>query len=127
MKNLLHNDYVILISRVIVGIMFLIVGVSKLTDPVEAFANEIGNYQLLPEFLINFMALTIPWIETVTGLLIMLGIRIKANSFIIAALLFVFTLGVASAMARGLNIDCGCYSNIKAQPVGWKKSVKIHF
>ncbi len=120
-NKIIQNDFFLLFSRIIVGSMFLAVGISKLSDPAAAFANEIGNYRLMPQFISNFMAVTIPWIETVTGILLILGIRIKANSFIIGSLLFVFTISVASAMLRGLNIDCGCYSNIKAQPVGWKK------
>lgn len=119
--KIIHNDLFLLACRVIVGGMFLAVGISKLSDPAAAFANEIGNYRLMPQFISNFMAVTIPWIEVVTGILLILGVRIKANSFIIGSLLIVFTISVASAMARGLNIDCGCYSNIKAQPVGWKK------
>lgn len=121
MKKIIHNEYFLLISRIIVGAMFLVVGISKLSEPTQAFANEIGNYRIMPDIVVNFMAIIIPWVETISGILIILGVRIKANSVIIGALLFVFIVAVGSAMARGLSIDCGCYSNIKAQPVGWKK------
>lgn len=120
-KKVIQNEYFILVSRIIVGTMFLVVGIGKLTNPAGAFANEILNYKLVSEIIANFMAVTIPWIEVITGILLILGIRIKANSLIIGSLLIMFTSGVALAMAQGLSIDCGCYSNIKAEPVGWRK------
>lgn len=91
----------------------------KIFEPAK-FANEIGNYKLLPEVILNFVALILPWIEVISGLLLIAGVRIKANSTIIASMLIIFIFGVASAMARGLSIKCGCSSS-NAQVVGFPK------
>jgi len=49
------------------------------------------------------------------------GFWVRANATMIGIMLVVFIIAVASAMARGLNIDCGCFGNTDATPVGWKK------
>ncbi len=120
MKNILQNEYLGLIVRIIVGAMFVIVGLAKIADPV-LFAKEITNYNLMPDFSINIFAIVLPWIELISGLLLIAGVRIRANAVIIGAMLIMFIIAVASAWARGLNINCGCFSHIAQETVGLKK------
>ncbi len=119
-NNILDNSFVVLLARIIIGLMFVIVGVGKIAHPAE-FADEIANYQILPNFFINIAAITIPWIELIAGILVIFGIKQKPSATIILLMLIVFTSGVAVAMAKGLNIDCGCYSQIASQQVGIPK------
>lgn len=119
MKNLFSNKYIILVSRLFLGFIFLSFGMSKISDPV-AFAKEIGNYDLLPIFSLNFFAIILPWIEIVIGILLILGIRLKANALIGAILMVIFIIMVAIAWARGLDISCGC-SSAFPQKVGLPK------
>jgi len=107
MEKVINNPYLDLISRVVVGLVFVIFAVEKIADP-KFFANEIGNYNIVPNSFVNIIAIVLPWIELVAGLLFISGVKIKANSILLSALLLVFIIGVASAMARGLDISCGC-------------------
>lgn len=120
MKNILQNEYLGLIVRIIVGVMFVVVGLAKVADPV-LFAKEITNYNLMPDFSINIFAIVLPWVELISGLLLIAGVRIRANAVIIGAMLIMFIIAVASAWARGLNINCGCFSHIAQETVGLKK------
>ncbi len=120
MKNVFGNDYVILISRIIVGMLFIVVGTGKIADP-NLFTKEIANYRIFPELLVHWTAIAIPWIEVVCGLMLTAGIRLRANALIVAAMLVAFNFMVASAWIRGLDINCGCYSNIAKQTVGLPK------
>lgn len=120
MKSILGNEYFIFVARLIVGAVFIVVGVGKITDP-NLFAKEIANYRMLPELLINSIAIVLPWIELICGLLLILGVRLRANASVIFILLLLFNIMVATAWARGLNIDCGCYSKIAKQTVGLAK------
>lgn len=120
MKKILDNPIFILTARLILGFLFVIVAIGKIYEP-GAFANEISNYNILPQQLVNISALILPWLELIIGILLISGVRVKANSIIAAILLIAFIAAVASAMARGLDINCGCYSNIKAEAVGWPK------
>lgn len=115
-----NNPYLSLIARIIVGTMFIVVGVTKILDP-KGFANEIGNYDLLPTYLLNIPAIILPWIEFVVGFMLLIGIKVRANSFIAGILLIIFTIGVIIAWARGLDISCGCFSAIKEEKVGISK------
>ncbi len=119
MKKLLENQYLSLIARVLVSWIFIYAAIGKIADP-QTFSKEISNYALFPMFLINISAIGLPWLELFTGILLLLGIRIKANSIITGGLLVVFIIAVLSAMFRGLNINCGCFSH-KIVYVGWTK------
>ncbi len=120
MKKILENDIVQFVVRFALGFLFIAVSVGKVAAP-GSFANEIGNYLLFPEFSLNIIALTMAWLELLIGFLLISGIRVKANAFLVSVLMVVFNVLVLTAMVRGLDINCGCYSNIGAQKVGWTK------
>lgn len=119
-NKILNNTIVVLFARIVIALMFVIVGVGKISHP-EEFAREISNYQILPLILINPMAIFLPWLEVITGMMILFGIQIRANAIIISAMLIVFTSAIIIAVAQGLNINCGCYSQIASQKVGIPK------
>ena len=114
------NPYLGLLARLIIGIFFIVVATGKIADPLH-FSGEINNYDLLPDKIINIMAIALPWLELVSGLLLIFGVRIKANSALLIAMLFVFTLAVSIAIMQGLDINCGCYSAVEERKVGWSK------
>lgn len=118
--KILNNTILVLFARVVVALMFIIVGVSKITQP-EEFAREISNYQLLPIIFINPLAIILPWLEVITGMMILFGVQIRANAIIVTSMLIAFTIAIIIAVAKGLSINCGCYSQIAAQKVGLPK------
>lgn len=118
--KIVNNTFLVLFARTVVALMFIIVGVGKIAHP-EEFAREINNYQILPLIFVNPLAIFLPWLELITGMLILFGIQIRANALIVLGMLIVFTTGVAIAVAKGLSINCGCYSQIAAQKVGIPK------
>jgi uncharacterized membrane protein YphA (DoxX/SURF4 family) len=75
----------------------------------------------MPDFLINFLAIAFPWIELVAGILLVFGISVKENSAIISGLLVVFIIAIGISLARGLDIDCGCFGTIDGSKVGLLK------
>jgi uncharacterized membrane protein YphA (DoxX/SURF4 family) len=115
----LNNKYLSLILRVAVGLVFLIAGLGKAADP-ASFAREMQNYQIIPFALINIMALIMPWIEIIVGIFLIAGVRIKANAAIASGFMLIFIIAIGSAMLRGLNINCGCFSGHTVL-VGWPK------
>jgi uncharacterized membrane protein YphA (DoxX/SURF4 family) len=95
--------------RLALGGLFVYTGVIKLADP-TAFAVEIHNYQLFPA-LAPLLAGSLPEVELAVGTAIVLGPRpwLRAGAFACAVLMAVFTVAVTSAVARGINISCGCF------------------
>jgi len=120
MKKLLNNSYINLIFRIILGAIFLIAATSKIADP-SGFAGEIANYKITPQFLNNILAVALPWIELVCAIFIITGVRLKASSAILGILLIIFNVAILIALAKGLNINCGCHTKIMAEQVGWQK------
>lgn len=120
MYKILDNSYLNLIFRLFLGGFFIVAGIAKIADPAH-FAKEIINYNLTPLSLVNIIALFLPWLELIVGVLLAFGIKIKTNSIIIGVLLLIFILMVFSAMARGLNISCGCFGKASEQKTGWGK------
>jgi uncharacterized membrane protein YphA (DoxX/SURF4 family) len=118
MKKLFSNNYLLFIIRIVLGFIFIYAGAEKIADP-EAFAISISNYRLLPIESLNFFAITLPWIELVTGVLILFGIAVKENSSIICSMLLVFTIAIVISLFRGLSIDCGCFG--KGSQIGLLK------
>jgi uncharacterized membrane protein YphA (DoxX/SURF4 family) len=97
-------------ARVVVGGVFVVAGALKIPDPAAA-VRAVRAYQLLPEPLVAPVAFGLPVIEIAVGLALLLGVFVRTAAIAAAVLLIVFLVGVGSAWARGLQIDCGCFGN----------------
>ena len=117
MVKILSNKYFLLLLRLLLALVFIFAAIEKIAAP-ENFAVSIANYKLLPAEFINIPAIVIPWIELISGLLLLLGISVKENSAIITFLLVVFTITIIISLFRGLNIDCGCFGTTYGEQIG---------
>lgn len=120
LNKFLNNKILLLTIRLFVAFFFILAATTKITDP-DGFSQSIYNYKLLPDFLINFLALAFPWIELVAGILLIFGISVKENSAILSGLLVIFIFAIAISLARGLDIDCGCFGTVDGSKVGLMK------
>lgn len=121
MKTLLSNPHLVLLTRIFLGLLFVVGSLEKIVDP-AAFAHSIGNYKLLPPWLPMTAATVLPWIELLCGFCLLFGIFIRGSSFLVSTLLIVFTLAVVSGILRGLDISCGCFTqDPAADKIGWMK------
>jgi len=120
MKKIVSNKYLLLLSRIILALVFIFAGAEKISNP-EQFAVAISNYRIFPVFSLNIIAITLPWLEVITGLFLLFGISIKENSAIIGSLMIIFTILVFTAILRGLDIDCGCFGTSDGQKAGLLK------
>ena len=108
-----------LAARIVVGLVFLLYGLDKITHP-DDFARAIANYRLLPEGLVNLVAVTLPWVECVCGLLLLAGQWVRSAALVSAFLLGVFVVAVSITLVRGLDITCGCLNAEAGRRVGAK-------
>jgi uncharacterized membrane protein YphA (DoxX/SURF4 family) len=124
MRRLLDNDYLVVGARFVLGILFIIASADKLAAP-EAFAGTIANYRIVPETLTLVIATVLPWVELLCGLALFLGILQRGSALLLSTLLVAFTLIVVSALVRGLDISCGCFTQDPAAGrIGWMKIVE---
>jgi uncharacterized membrane protein YphA (DoxX/SURF4 family) len=96
------------VARLVVGGVWLVAGLLKLPDP-AANVRAVRAYELLPETLVPLVGHALPVLEVLVGVCLLLGVLTRANAVASALLLVAFIVGIASAWARGLSIECGCF------------------
>lgn len=108
-----------LLVRFGLGGIFLIAAIGKLSA-IHTFSREIADYGILPEAWSSIAAVTIAWTEMLVATLLYAGAAVRGAALVSGALLFTFLIAIFSAMARGLEINCGCFAGSE-QTVGWPK------
>ena len=101
--------YLILIGRLILSAAFILAALPKIQDP-AAFAISVEGYHVVTANLAMWIALVLPWLELVAGFGLLIPQIRRGSNLIIALLLIVFIALHASAWARGLDINCGCFN-----------------
>lgn len=115
-----RNPITVRVCQLAIGFIFAWAGLAKIGD-LGAFALQVHNFRLLPVPVEHLAAMTMPWIEVFAGLALVLGIHARAGGFVTAGMMAVFTLAVLAALARGLDIECGCFGTADASRVGLVK------
>ena len=104
--------------RISLGVVFIYAALPKIADPVT-FAGSVASYQILPYFWSYLAAAVLPFLELICGILLVLGFRVRTGALTIGALNVVFVAALASAIMRGLDIDCGCFQQGGAKTSPW--------
>jgi uncharacterized membrane protein YphA (DoxX/SURF4 family) len=96
------------LCRLLLGGVFLVAGLLKLPDP-AANVRAVRAYQLLPEALVPVVGHGLPILEILLGGCLILGLVTRVAAVVSVVLLAAFVVGIGSAWARGLSIECGCF------------------
>jgi putative oxidoreductase len=112
------EKYLYVVIRVVLGLVFVYAGILKISDP-TAFARSVAAYKILPYALNYLVAAVLPWVETICGLLLVIGYRTRPAAFIIITMNLVFMAALASTIVRGLDIDCGCFRQGGEKTPAW--------
>jgi uncharacterized membrane protein YphA (DoxX/SURF4 family) len=97
----------------LLGAVFIFSGVTKLPD-IPGFAATIEQFQVLPQFLVKPIAVTLPFVELLLGFLLLIGFLTKYASIGLVALLLFFILAIIPNLVVGTTVDCGCFGNVIA-------------
>ena len=111
----------LIIARLVMAGIFIYASIDKIANP-AAFAKDVYNYQILPDFMINLTALILPWFELFLGLCLIAGIWLPGAVITVNGLLIVFMASLIFNLARGLDVNCGCFStgsDAPAMSAGW--------
>ena len=103
------STYFFLSARLILGAIFLSASIDKIAHPAE-FAIIVSNYQILPGCLVNIVAIVLPWLEAILGLFIVCGWWLPSAAALADLLLVCFLGALVQAVARGIDLQCGCFS-----------------
>ncbi len=135
-KRIDQTGYPLLVARLILGIVFIQMGWSKVSDPI-AFLKMLREYEMFPPsayLLENAIALTLPWIEVVCGAVLIAGVFVRGAALTLLIMLTGFTIVIAIRAIGMYNtgefksfcdvaFDCGCGSGL----VGMCKKLPENF
>jgi len=127
-SGLLRHPRVELALRFLLGAFFVYASLDKIWSP-AAFAKIVYQWQVVGPVPSNLVAVTLPWVELLAGLLLIAGVWKRESALVIALLLVVFIAAAGSVMARGIDVEtCGCVSVAKVEaasswPPAWTKGV----
>ena len=107
--NQFFKGPIILVCRIVLGVIFIYASLDKIAHPAE-FAKAIGNYHVLPFGLENLLALTLPWLELLAGVALITGVMVDGAAIMVIIMNIVFIFAISQALARGISIECGCFS-----------------
>jgi putative oxidoreductase len=104
------NSWLALPARLYLGWVFILASAYKIAHP-ASFALDIATYDILPLSLVNPMAIMLPWVEVAAGVMLVLGFRVRAAALAVTGMMFMFIVAILLALAKGLNMSCGCFAS----------------
>jgi uncharacterized membrane protein YphA (DoxX/SURF4 family) len=108
LSGILQNRWLELVSRWVLGLVFIYAGSGKILSP-AVFAKALYGYGLFPAWLINPIAIILPFVELVAGLALIVGIYPRSAVSIVNALLAAFIVLLSINLIRGHEFNCGCF------------------
>lgn len=105
---MISNVLLLPAASLILGSMFLLSAVPKLTHP-NRFLLAAAAYDLIPGALLGAVARLVPTLELSVALLLLSGASRRLGALLAGLLLLCFLAGILVNMFRGHAVDCGCF------------------
>jgi putative oxidoreductase len=116
-KRVLTSKYLALAFRLYIGGIFIYASMNKINYTAE-FSETIASYQLVPFWLVNLLAVVMPWAELICGILLITGIKSKSATAALGMMLTIFSVAIFSSLLRNIPIGCGCFSSVE-ETMSW--------
>lgn len=107
---------VLLICAAITAFAFARSAFVHIANPYQ-FLRSIDGYRLLPMTITPYLAYTIPVLQMFLSLGLMFG-ELKRYAIASASLLLLFSVAQGSAIFRGIDLSCGCFSSSGGDRIG---------
>ncbi len=111
MKNFIQNRWVWLAARLLLGGLFMLTSIAKMSD-IPYFIDEVIGYGLLPIGLARLLGSVLPWVELFIGCALILGVFVRLMSVAILPLSVVFGIAGIYAIVYDSGIRCGCFGSL---------------
>ncbi len=107
------KGWIVLLASLAFGALFVWSGIAKVKNPIS-FAEAVRNFRIVGDPVAPALAHFLPWLEVFAGLGAMWERTRQGAVALLTLLLLGFTVAVASAWVRGLDISCGCFGSAEA-------------
>lgn len=95
---------------VLLALLMLYASADKILHP-QDFAAIVRDYRILPDMLVNPVAVWLPWFELCLGVCLYTGWLRDGALVLCAGLLAAFWLAIVANYFRGIDVGCGCFSS----------------
>ena len=109
-------EYVLLVARIILAVVFLVAGIGKLLDLKGSKSAMLGFG--LPESVAQPASIALPIVELITAILLIPKSTAWWGAILAFLLLAAFVGGIAYNMSKGRAPDCHCFGQIHSEPAG---------
>jgi uncharacterized membrane protein YphA (DoxX/SURF4 family) len=107
------NEWLVLVSRLALGGIFLASSVGKLQHPF-LFTETVKDYGILPDGLAQFYGTALPWAELFIGCSLVLGIWPRFSAALSVPLAVSFSIAAFYSLFQpGIDV-CGCFGELVA-------------
>ena len=103
-----RRDYAVLAISIAMAAVFIYAAIDKIRDPLQ-FADSTAAFAILPAIFVSLMAIGLPPFEIACGVLLLWRPTRRVGALAVALLSVMFIAALASALLRGLTLDCGCF------------------
>lgn len=110
-------------ARIALGCMFLWSSLPKIRQPYD-FLSAVYSYELVGPKLGMLVAMTLPWLELLAGICLIGGVFVSGALLVSAGLGAMFAFVVGSALYRGLDISCGCFSSSAGDQISYMTLIR---
>lgn len=121
---ILSNPFVNLILRLFVGGTLILSAVTKLPHHSQ-FVEIVKEYDLLPYSLATAYGHTLPWVELVIGVYLLLGVLRKYSAFATILMVVSFMVANISSIARGEHHCGACFGETISLPVWQAMAIDV--
>jgi uncharacterized membrane protein YphA (DoxX/SURF4 family) len=104
--------------RFALGTVFLLAGLAKLPRRRE-FVAVVRAYGVLPSRVVSLFARAVPLVELALGALLFVGLGVRLVAMLAGIVLALFSAAVAVNLARGRDLDCGCFAMGAPRHITW--------
>jgi putative oxidoreductase len=90
--------------------VFIFACLHKIAHP-GLFAVDVATYGIVPLYLVNLMAITLPWVELAAGIMLLTGFRSCSAGLLVTLMMLMFIAALVIALEKGLDMSCGCFAS----------------
>ncbi len=114
-----RSRYAVVAISLVVAAIFIYAGLDKFRDPLQ-FADSVAAFGILPILLVSPLALGLPPFEVLCGLMLLAPMTRRVAALGLTLITAMFFIALASALLRGLTLDCGCFgAGAPSRPRMW--------